>query len=181
MAIFITYSIIFDILCKVWYNINSPKIFFVKLGKSSELRGTRKGESIMHILVNAFSLGMLPLEAMMYIIRVKKISSNEVPADVESAIGHTDTAKVVSSMLGFEVKPNRVSIKMSESDVLYVAQYTGPRLPEGATTLPEGASLEFFEVTFYKEGCRGCHGSDSGTCQNCGFSFWLSGAPVVER
>lgn len=181
MAIFITYSIIFDILCKVWYNINSPKIFFVKLGKSSELRGTRKGESIMHILVNAFSLGMLPLEAMMYIIRVKKISSNEVPADVESAIGHTDTAKVVSSMLGFEVKPNRVSIKMSESDVLYVAQYTGPRLPEGATTLPEGASLEFFEVTFYKEGCRGCHGYDSGTCQNCGFSFWLSGAPVVER
>ena len=165
----------------VWYNINSPKIFFVKLGKSSELRGTRKGESIMHILVNAFSLGMLPLEAMMYIIRVKKISSNEVPADVESAIGHTDTAKVVSSMLGFEVKPNRVSIKMSESDVLYVAQYTGPRLPEGATTLPEGASLEFFEVTFYKEGCRGCHGYDSGTCQNCGFSFWLSGAPVVER
>ncbi len=153
----------------------------MKLGKSSELRGTRKGESIMHILVNAFSLGMLPLEAMMYIIRVKKISSNEVPADVESAIGHTDTAKVVSSMLGFEVKPNRVSIKMSESDVLYVAQYTGPRLPEGATTLPEGASLEFFEVTFYKEGCRGCHGYDSGTCQNCGFSFWLSGAPVVER
>ena len=135
----------------------------------------------MHILVNAFSLGMLPLEAMMYIIRVKKISSNEVPADVESAIGHTDTAKVVSSMLGFEVKPNRVSIKMSESDVLYVAQYTGPRLPEGATTLPEGASLEFFEVTFYKEGCRGCHEYDSGTCQNCGFSFWLSGAPVVER
>lgn len=135
----------------------------------------------MHILVNAFSLGMLPLEAMMYIIRVKKISSNEVPADVESAIGHSDTAKVVSSMLGFEVKPNRVSIKMSESDVLYVAQYTGPRLPEGATTLPEGASLEFFEVTFYKEGCRGCHGYDSGTCQNCGFSFWLSGAPVVER
>lgn len=177
MAIFITYSIIFDILCKVWYNINSPKIFFVKLGKSSELRGTRKGESIMHILVNAFSLSMLPLEAMNF-IRVKKINPNEVPADVESAIGHVDTAKVVSSMLGFEVKPNRVSIKMSESDVLYVAQYTGPRLPEGATTLPEGASLEFFEVTFHQEGCRGCQGYNSGTCPYCGFSLWLSGAPV---
>lgn len=180
MAIFITYSIIFDILCKVWYNINSPKIFFVKLGKSSELRGTRKGESIMHILVNAFSLGMLPLEAM-NIIRVKRINSNEVPTDIESAIGHVDTAKVVSNILGFEVKPNRVSIKLSESDVLYVAQYTGPRLPEGATTLPEGASLEFFEVTFYKEGCRGCHRYDTGTCQNCVFSFWLSGAPIIER
>lgn len=154
----------------------------MKLGKSSELRGTRKGESIMakHILVNAFSLSMLPLEAMNF-IRVKKINPNEVPADVESAIGHVDTAKVVSNILGFEVKPNRVSIKMSENDVLYVAQYTGPRLPEGATTLPEGASLEFFEVTFHEEGCRGCHGYDSGTCQNCMLSFWLSGAPIMER
>ncbi len=133
-----------------------------------------------NVLTNAFSLTMLPIEAM-NIVRVKKINPNDVSADVESAIGHVDTAKVVSNILGFEVKPNRVSIKMSESDVLYVAQYTGPRLPEGATTLPEGASLEFFEVTFYKEGCRGCHGYDSGTCQNCGFSFWLSGAPVVER
>ena len=117
----------------------------------------------------------------MNFIRVRKITPDEIPTDVESAIGHQDTAKVVSSMLGFEVKPNRVSIKMSESDVLYVAQYTGPRLPEGATTLPEGASLEFFEVTFYKEGCRGCHGYDTGTCQNCVFSFWLSGAPIIER
>ena len=133
-----------------------------------------------HILVNAFSLTMLPVEAMNF-IRVRKITPDEIPTDVESAIGYQDTAKVVSSMLGFEVKPNRVSIKMSESDVLYVAQYTGPRLPEGATTLPEGASLEFFEVTFYKEGCRGCHGYDTGTCQNCVFSFWLSGAPIIER
>ena len=134
----------------------------------------------MHILVNAFALSMLPMEAMNF-VRVKKINPNEVPADVESAIGHVDTAKVVSNILGFEVKLNRVSIKLTESDVLYVAQYTGPRLPEGATTLPEGASLEFFEVTFRKEGCRGCHGYDTGTCQNCVFSFWLSGAPIIER
>lgn len=131
-------------------------------------------------LANAVSLSMLPLEAMNF-IRVKKINPNEVPADVESAIGHVDTAKVVSNILGFEVKTNRVSIKLTERDVLYVAQYTGPRLPEGATTLPEGASLEFFEVTFRKEGCRGCQGYDSGTCQNCVFSFWLSGAPIMER
>lgn len=135
---------------------------------------------MQRILINSFSLNMLPMEAMNF-VRVKKIASNEVPADVESAIGHVDTAKVVSNILGFEVKPNRVSIKLSESDVLYVAQYTGPRLPEGATTLPEGASLEFFEVTFRKEGCRGCHGYDSGKCQNCVFSFWLSGAPIMER
>ena len=132
------------------------------------------------ILANAFSISMLPMEAMNF-IRVKKITPDEIPTDIESAIGHVDTAKVVSNILGFEVKPNRVSIKLTESDVLYVAQYTGPRLTEGATTLPEGASLEFFEVTFRKEGCRGCRGYNSGTCQNCVFSFWLSGAPIEER
>ena len=135
---------------------------------------------MQRILINSFSLNMLPMEAMNF-VRVKKINPNEVPTDIESAIGHVDTAKVVSNILGFEVKPNRVSIKLTESDVLYVAQYTGPRLPEGATTLPEGANIEFFEVTFRKEGCRGCHGYDSGTCQNCVFSFWLSGAPIMER
>lgn len=133
-----------------------------------------------HILVNAFSLSMLPVEVMSF-IRVRKITPDEIPTDVESAIGHQDTAKVVSSMLGFEVKPNRVSIKMSESDVLYVAQYTGPRLPEGATTLPEGASLEFFEVTFRDKGCSGCKGYNYwGTCQQCKLSFWLSGTPIKD-
>lgn len=132
-----------------------------------------------NVLTNAFSLTMLPIEAMNF-VRVKKINPNDVPADVESAIGHQDTAKVVSDILGFEVKPNRVSIKLSENDVLYVAQYTGPRLPEGATTLPEGAILEFFEVTFRKEGCRGCRGYDTGSCQTCKLSFWLSGTPLED-
>lgn len=104
-----------------------------------------------NVLANAFSLTMLPIEAMDF-VRVKKINPNDVPADVESAIGHQDTAKVVSNILGFEVKLNRVSIKLTENDVLYVAQYTGPRLPEGATTLPEGANLEFFEVTSARKG-----------------------------
>lgn len=132
-----------------------------------------------NVLTNAFSLTMLPIEAMNF-VRVKKINPNDVPADVESAIGHQDTAKVVSDILGFEVKPNRVSIKLNENDVLYVAQYTGPRLPEGATTMPEGAILEFFEVTFRKEGCRGCRGYDPGSCQTCKLSFWLSGTPLED-
>lgn len=132
-----------------------------------------------NVLTNAFSLTMLPIEAMNF-VRVKKINPNDVPADVESAIGHQDTAKVVSDILDFEVKPNRVSIKLNENDVLYVAQYTGPRLPEGATTLPEGAILEFFEVTFRKEGCRGCRGYDTGSCQTCKLSFWLSGTPLED-
>ena len=131
------------------------------------------------ILANAFSISMLPMEAMNF-IRVKKITPDEIPTDIESAIGHVDTAKVVSNILGFEVKPNRVSIKLTESDVLYVAQYTGPRLLEGATMLPEGANIEFFEVSFREEGCRGCRGYDTGSCQTCKLSFWLSGTPLED-
>ena len=97
----------------------------------------------MKYLGNAFSLQMLTGNC---IISVKEINSSEVPNDVQSIIGHADTANVVSSILGFEVNPNRVSVKLEQGDVLYVAQVTGGRLPEGATTLPEGFNLKWMKV-----------------------------------
>mgnify|MGYP002524038957 FL=1 len=130
-------------------------------------------------IANSFSINMLPLLEM-DILRIKKITTDMITADVESAIGHADTARIVSNILGFEVKPNRVSIKLTEEDILYVAQYTGPRLSEGATSLPEGASIEFLEVTFRKNGCSGCHGYDTGDCQNCKLSYWLSNCPIEK-
>lgn len=54
---------------------------------------------------NSFSINILPLLEL-GIVRVKKISPDMIPKDVESAIGHEDTARVVSGILGFEVKPN---------------------------------------------------------------------------
>lgn len=63
---------------------------------------------------NSFSINILPLLEL-GIVRVKKISPDVIPKDVESAIGHEDTARVVSGILGFEVKPNRVSIKLTET------------------------------------------------------------------
>jgi len=47
-------------------------------------------------------------------------------------------------MLGVSVPVNRVNVKLTGPMV--VAQYMGPRLPEGATTLPEGAKIEFWKV-----------------------------------
>lgn len=64
-----------------------------------------------------------------------------------SAIGHADIAAVVSGMLGIDVPMNRVNLALKTGDVLVVAQYVGPRLPEGATTLPEGAKIVFKMVT----------------------------------
>jgi len=36
-----------------------------------------------------------------------------------------------------------MSVNLTEQDQLLVAQYKGSRLPEGTTTLPEGASITY--------------------------------------
>ena len=95
-------------------------------------------------LGNAFSLQMLPeLPAE---VSVVEVDPAEVPANAVSVIGHADTAAVVSSILGREVPANRVSISLEPGDILYVPQLMGGRLPEGATTLPEGFTLKFLRV-----------------------------------
>ncbi len=100
-------------------------------------------------LSNAFSLNMISTDNAIKLL-VSPINKNVIPVDVESAIGHPDTARVVSNELGFEIKSNRVTLKLDEGDVLYVAQYIGPRLPEGATKLPEGAKIKYLKVTYTK-------------------------------
>ncbi len=57
-----------------------------------------------------------------------------------SAVGHADTAAVLG------VDCNRVNVSLNKGDTAYVAQLVGGRLPEGATTLPEGFSFRFVKV-----------------------------------
>jgi hypothetical protein len=72
---------------------------------------------------------------------VAKITEVEsFPAEAESCVGHPDTAKVLG------VSCNRANIALETGDVLYVAQLVGGRLPEGATTLPEGFTFKFLKV-----------------------------------
>ena len=95
-------------------------------------------------LVNAFSIQMLKKGGL---VRFEEIDVTEVPADVVSAVGHADTAAVLSNMLGFEVPMNRMNISLDEDTEIYVAQLIGGRLPEGSTTLPEGFAFKFYRVT----------------------------------
>lgn len=98
-------------------------------------------------LGNAFALQMLDLTKVQR-VTVTPVTADEVSkADFVSVIGHADTAAVVSNLLGKEVPANRASIFISQGDVLYVAQLVGGRLPEGATSLPEGFTLTFVRVT----------------------------------
>ena len=63
-----------------------------------------------------------------------------------SVVGHADTAAVFSSILATEVVAARTSVVLSTDDEMLVGQYKGPRLPEGATTLPEGAKIIWYHV-----------------------------------
>ena len=99
----------------------------------------------MNIIANAFSLQMIDTEVATS-IQVEPVSVSEIPKDLVSAIGHADTANVVSEILGQEIQMNRINVKLTGNDVLYVAQIVGGRLPEGATTLPEGFEIRFLKV-----------------------------------
>ena len=105
------------------------------------------------ILANAFSVQMLNLSDLIWETPVtftllslddaKEILSN----GFTSAIGHADTAQVVSGLLGMDVPANRISISLeSGKDTLIIAQIMGGRLPEGANTIPDGMRIDFITV-----------------------------------
>ena len=63
----------------------------------------------------------------------------------ESGMGHS--TELVSAILGMDIPMNRITNKIQDGESILVAQYVGPRLPEGAVELPEGATLKFIKVT----------------------------------
>lgn len=107
----------------------------------------------MLYLTNAFSLNMLDIEDTTS-IKIIPISTEDTKALLQadadiliSAVGHEDTARILTNILGIEVKPNRINVKLSRYDYTIVAQYTGPRLPEGTTELPDGAIIKFYIIS----------------------------------
>ncbi len=67
----------------------------------------------------------------------------------ESVVGHADTANLLTSLLGCDVEMRRVSLSLRPGDEMVVAQFDGPRLPEGATSLPEGASIRWIHCCIH--------------------------------
>jgi len=110
-----------------------------------------------HVLYvgNAFSLSMLDKHgerrAPLYLgdaAAAKERIANWLSygAEIVSCVGHADTAAVFSQILGLDLPVNRTSVKLDDHSCILVGQYSGPRLPEGATTLPEGATIEWWIV-----------------------------------
>ena len=97
------------------------------------------------LLLNAFSLNMFNPSACFPIFR--EVSIDYVKnTSLESAIGHADTATILTNILERDIPVNRVSVTLNSGDKAIVAQYIGPRLPEGATTLPSGATIKFYHL-----------------------------------
>ena len=67
-------------------------------------------------------------------------------ASVISCIGHADTAELFTRLLGRNLPFNRISVKLDDQSCILVGQYSGPRLTEGATELPEGAEIEWWII-----------------------------------
>lgn len=78
-------------------------------------------------------------------VRTYRLEGEVCACWLTSVVGHADTAAVLG------VECNRTNLSLQPGDVLYVAQLMGGRLPEGATTLPDGYSFKFFRVELVKD------------------------------
>ena len=110
------------------------------------------------MLLNAFSLNMLaeiPATVQVseitaararqfLLLAAEELGEAEV---IRSAVGHADTAAVFTAVLGLPVPCNRATVTLHPGDSAIVGQYAGPRLPEGATVLPEGATIKWLVVS----------------------------------
>ena len=101
-------------------------------------------------ICNAFSAQMIAgvNNGVAMDVRFQPASTEDLQNITASAIGHTDTASVVSNILGRDMfAKNRVNIELDNGDSVIIAQVVGGRLPEGCTTLPEGTRLVFLKAT----------------------------------
>lgn len=99
-------------------------------------------------ICNAFSLNMVAaFPANISVVEVSLADAQQIAVKCESAVGHADTAAVFTNVLGVDVAAVRSTLSLEKGEEVLVGQYVGPRLPEGATELPAGATIKWLKVT----------------------------------
>ena len=93
-------------------------------------------------VLNAFSLSMVQMPAIVQarILEREELKSR-LAAGFESFIGHESLCPLLREMFDVSIFVNRQSVRLERGEEAVVFQYTGPRLPEGVTSLPEGSEL----------------------------------------
>lgn len=75
--------------------------------------------------------------------------------ELVAAVGHIDTARLIADALGLSIEQvhGRITVRLrpttgryDDDEYALIGAYTGPRLPEGCTTLPEEATLEWWII-----------------------------------
>jgi len=98
-------------------------------------------------ILSGFSLSMLPIPCHVHLTitettpdaaRAIVESAKRRGREIVSAVGHESTAKMLSMLLGIEVKANRVMVKLEEGDTALIFQLF--------TRLPEGRILNYEEL-----------------------------------
>lgn len=104
------------------------------------------------LLLNAFSANMLaefPCTVQFAVLDGPAAVRDLIRDDdtgIQSAVGHADTAAVFSAVLGLSVACERRTVTLTPGDDAIVGQYIGPRLPEGCTALPDGATIKWLHL-----------------------------------
>lgn len=97
----------------------------------------------MHLL-NAFSLNMVDGDCTVDVVRIDRYAARKsLEEGYVSAVGHRETAAIFGQLLELPVEHARTTVLLRPGDRAVVGQYIGPRLPEGATTLPDDARIEW--------------------------------------
>jgi hypothetical protein len=118
----------------------------------------------MTLLCNTFSLSMFSDAIVRFEVEYISIErAKELSKTARSVVGHADTANLFTTLLETPVAFNRESIAGCHEQLL-VGQYVGPRLPEGASTLPTGALIRWVIVTPLD--AEEVHNEEIGICSN---------------
>lgn len=115
------------------------------------------------LILNAFSINMFNDDMKNNVVSFDKtgthwikklvIEATKEGVEIVNGIGHKETCSIIMDMLLPEVTiplptSDRPNVVLEKDDIVAVAQYRGPRLLEGATSLPEGAMLEWWLIRF---------------------------------
>jgi hypothetical protein len=105
----------------------------------------------LRYVCNVFTIAMAPdggrLEYRQ--VTVDEARSLLQETEINQAVGHEQTVTMANAQIGADLLQfNRVSVRLEDGDDLVLCQYVGPRLPEGATTLPEGAEIRWYHATY---------------------------------
>jgi hypothetical protein len=108
------------------------------------LMSTFLGDQVIP-LCSAFSLNMVDHPTT---LSTRVLSAEDVSAMLangyRNAVGHASTGAVFASVLGMELSvAERLTLFLNRGESCIIGQYRGPRLTEGATVLPDGATIQW--------------------------------------